>query len=72
MPRKAIYEDSFVYVIAGGVFDYRKVDVARRELDYVIVKNGVKEGEMLVTEMLQGVAPGMPAQVKLSSKGKSS
>jgi multidrug efflux pump subunit AcrA (membrane-fusion protein) len=70
VPRKAIYEDSFVYVIADGVFDYRRVDVARRELDYVIVKDGLKEGEMMVTEMLQGVASGMAAQVKLSSNGK--
>jgi hypothetical protein len=52
------------------VFDYRQVDVVRRELDYVIVKDGVKEGEMMVTEMLQGVASGMAAQVKLSSNGK--
>ena len=29
VPRKAFYEDTFVYVIADGVFDYRKVDVAR-------------------------------------------
>ncbi len=70
VPRKAVYEDTYVYVIADGVFDYRRVDVARRELDYVIVKDGVKEGEMMVTEMLQGVASGMAAQVKLSSNGK--
>lgn len=68
--RKAVYEDTYVYVIADGVFDYRRVDVARRELDYVIVKDGLKEGEMMVTEMLQGVASGMAAQVKLSSNGK--
>ncbi|GAG98505.1 unnamed protein product, partial [marine sediment metagenome] len=55
---------------ADGVFDYRKVDVARRELENVIVKDGLKEGEMMVTEMLQGVASGMAAQIKLSSNGK--
>ena len=70
VPRKAVYKDTYVYVIADGVFDYRKVDVVRRELDCVIVKDGVKEGEMMVTEMLQGVASGMAAQIKLSSNGK--
>jgi RND family efflux transporter MFP subunit len=70
VPRKAVYEDTFVYVIADGKFDYRRVDVVRRELDCVIAKDGVKEGEMMVTEMLQGVASGMAAQIKLSSNGK--
>ena len=70
VPRKAIYEDEFVYVITKGAFDYRRVNIVRRELEYVIVTGGVKEGEMLVTEMLQGIASGMPARAKLSSKGK--
>lgn len=70
VPRKAVYEDTYLYVIADGVFDYRRVDIARMELDYVIVKDGVKEGEIMVTEMLQGVASGMAAQAKLSSNGK--
>ena len=72
VPRKAIYEDAFVYVISNGVFDYRRVDIARRESEYVIVTGGAKEGELLVTELLQGIAPGMAARAKLSSKGKES
>jgi multidrug efflux pump subunit AcrA (membrane-fusion protein) len=72
VPRKAIYEDAFVYVISNGVFDYRRVDIARRESEYVIVTGGAKEGELLVTELLQGIAPGMAARAKLSSKEKES
>ncbi len=70
VPRKSIYEDAFVYVISNGVFDYRRVEIARRESEYVIVTGGAKEGELLVTEVMQGVAPGMAARANLSSKGK--
>ncbi len=70
VPRKAIYEDAFVYVISKGVFDYRRINIVRREIENVIADKGVKEGEILVTEALQGIASGMAARAKLSSKGK--
>ncbi len=70
VPRKAIYEDAFVYVITQGVFDYRKINIVRSETGYVIATGGVEEGEILVTEALQGIASGMAARAKLSSNGK--
>lgn len=62
VPRRALYEDRFVYVINGGVFEYREVEIARMETNSAIVSGGLSNGDTLVTELLQGVAPGMPAK----------
>ena len=41
-----------------------QVEVVRSETDSVIVSGGLADGDMLVTDVLQGVSPGMPARVK--------
>ena len=64
VPRKALYEQEFVYIIEDGRFSYRQVQVVLKQPDYVIVNGGLKDGDLLVVEMLQGVAPGMLAQPK--------
>ncbi len=66
--RKALYEDRFVYVVDGGALDYREVQVARSLSDSVIVDAGLSTGDTLVTEVLQGVARGMPARAVLSAE----
>lgn len=67
VPRKALYEQEFVYVIEDERLSYRRLQIVRRQPDYVIAKGGLKDGDMLVVEMLQGVAPGMLAQPKQKS-----
>jgi len=64
VPHKALYEQKFVYVIQDGRLAARKVRIARQETDYVIINGGLRDGDMLVVELLQGVAPGMLAQPK--------
>ena len=66
IPRKALYKEKFVYVIKDGRLDYREVRIARKETNSIIVTGGIKDGETLVLEVLQGVAPGMLAKAKLS------
>jgi multidrug efflux pump subunit AcrA (membrane-fusion protein) len=66
IPRKALYKEKFVYVIKDGRLDYREVRIARKETNSIIVTGGIKDGETLVLEVLQGVAPGMLAKTKLS------
>ncbi len=61
VPRQAVYDDEYVYLVVDGRFEYRAVRIARRETESVIVTAGLKPGDTLVTELLQGVAPGMPA-----------
>lgn len=62
VPRKALYEQQYVYLVKDGRLDYRRVRVARREPEQVIVAGGLHEGEQLVVDMLQGVGPGMLAR----------
>ena len=65
VPNRAIYNERFVYRIRDGKLDFREVEVARRESATVIITNGLENGDTLVTEVLQGVAAGMPAMARL-------
>lgn len=62
LPRRALYENRYVYVINDGKFEYREVDIARMETNSAIINGGLSDGDTVVTELLQGVAPGMPAK----------
>jgi RND family efflux transporter MFP subunit len=64
VPREALYEQQFVYVVEDDKLSYRPVQVTRRQPDYVIVNGGLTDGDLLVVEMLQGVTPGMLARPK--------
>ena len=62
VPPKAIYDDSYVYLIADGRLARRPVRILRWESKHVIIGGGIANGDTLVVEIMQGVAPGMPAQ----------
>jgi multidrug efflux pump subunit AcrA (membrane-fusion protein) len=62
IPRRALYEQQYVYLIENGELTRRDVSIARMETDEVILSGGLNNGDTLVTQVLQGVAPGMPAQ----------
>jgi membrane fusion protein (multidrug efflux system) len=62
IPRKALYDQRYAYVIQDGKLAQREIDIARVETDRVIAGGGIAEGDTLVVEPLQGVAAGMPAQ----------
>jgi RND family efflux transporter MFP subunit len=68
IPRKLIYNDQYVYLVNNGQLEYRKIDIARRELNSVIINGGLVINDTLVTEVLQGVAEGMPAEPILMAK----
>ncbi|MEW5924935.1 MAG: efflux RND transporter periplasmic adaptor subunit [Candidatus Zixiibacteriota bacterium] len=61
LPRHAIYSDSLVYLIENGVLAERKVSVARKEKETIIIDDGLNEGDSVVVDLMQGVVPGMPA-----------
>ncbi len=56
-----LYGDDTVYLLENGRLVKRKVTVARREIDRVLVTGGIEPGELLVTDLLEGVAEGMKA-----------
>jgi multidrug efflux pump subunit AcrA (membrane-fusion protein) len=65
IPRSAVYNSDYIYLIKDGKLDYRRIDIARREINSVIVNGAISDGDTLVTEVLQGVAPGMLAVANL-------
>ena len=69
---KALYNQKNVYLIKNGKLDYRELTIARKQTDFVIVTSGLAEGDTLVTEVLQGVAPGMLARAKSAETAEGS
>ncbi len=67
VPPKAIYEDGYVYLIIDGKLARRAVRILRRENNQVIVNDGIENGDTLVVEVMQGVAPGMPAKPRTAT-----
>ncbi len=66
IPKSAIYNDDYVYLINNRQLEYRQVEIARKEIETAIVASGLNENDTLVVEVLQGVAPGMPAVPRAS------
>jgi len=66
IPPKAVYEDSYVYLIVNGKLERRDISIARRETDRTIISSGLKNGDTVIVEIMQGVTPGMPASSKIN------
>ncbi|HOP07884.1 MAG TPA: efflux RND transporter periplasmic adaptor subunit [candidate division Zixibacteria bacterium] len=62
VPRSAIYDDHYVYLIRDGALQLQSIEIARKETEIALVNGGLKNGDSLVIQMLQGVAPGDPAR----------
>ena len=71
IPRRALYNEKFIYLIKEGKLDYREINIARMQTDAVIINGGIANGDTLVTDVLQGVASGMPALARETLKGES-
>ena len=72
VPQKAIGEfqgQQFVYVVgADDKVEYRNVTSGPQYQDLVIIENGVKAGEKVITEGLQKVKPGMTVVPETASE----
>ncbi len=69
IPSMALYEESYVYLIKDGKLARQNVNLIRRESSRVIISSGIKTGDMIVVEALQGVASGMLAKSKSNLSG---
>lgn len=59
IPRSALYGRNEIYVIGkDDILEKRAVTIASAERDMIIVSEGVKAGERIVTSPLRGAAPG--------------
>jgi len=68
VPRKSIYKGEYVYTIKDGKLNLEKLNIVRGEPDFVLAANTFAKGDILVTEILQGVSPGMPAAARYTSE----
>lgn len=65
LPRNLVHEDDRVWVFnEDGTLDIRKVDVALRGRDYVVVTGGLHPGERIVTTSLSAPVQGMALRVE--------
>ncbi|MCB9058948.1 MAG: efflux RND transporter periplasmic adaptor subunit [Calditrichae bacterium] len=65
VPRQAIYNDQYVYLIKNEQLFFQKVGIAFKQIESVIVTSGLTAGDTLVVELMQGIAAGMPAKPRL-------
>ena len=64
IPRPALRENNIVWVVDNnGLLSFRKVEVARLLSDKVILKSGLRQGEMIVTSPIQAVTDGMRVRI---------
>ena len=67
VPRQALYSERYVYLIKNNKLYYQEIDIVRKQEESVIVNSGLAAGDTLVIELMQGVAPGMPAEPRFLS-----
>ncbi|MGD8564334.1 MAG: hypothetical protein PVG03_17465, partial [Desulfarculaceae bacterium] len=67
LPRAVMHENDVVWVYdrEQEALKFRKVKVARRWGDKVLITGGLKQGELVVTSSLRSVSDGM--KVRLAS-----
>jgi len=64
IPRSALHQGDVVWVVDNdGRLHFRKVDVARVQGDDVMVQDGLKDGERVVTTPLKAVTNGMAVRI---------
>lgn len=72
IPRRALYEERYVYIVENGALLQRPVHIVRRNPETVVIDSGLQDGDTLVTELLQGVSPGMPAEARMPASAEDS
>jgi RND family efflux transporter MFP subunit len=65
LPQEAVHEDNTVYVVNGGEIFIKSVRPLRRLDNLVIVKEGIADGDQVVTRFPGVVSEGMKVRVKL-------
>ena len=69
IPRTGLRDDDRVYLIEDGVLVERRVEVVWRTGDHVLVKDGLEDGDRVITSRLASAVPGM--RVRLADTASS-
>jgi membrane fusion protein, multidrug efflux system len=72
IPRRAVYDNNIVYIVQNGALLEKRVDIIGAGVGAVMVRSGLADGDTLVTELLQGIAPGMAVIARLNGQELSS
>ncbi len=68
IPRRALYENSYIYRVVDGRLDHCDVTIAHRSDDSVVVETGLNDGDTVVVELLQGVSTGILAVPRINTE----
>lgn len=68
IPRKAIYDRNFVYIIEGNKLKKREVKITKFNKGTAIISEGLEENEILLTEALQNAYENFPVRLVEDSK----
>jgi RND family efflux transporter MFP subunit len=69
LPREAVREDGSVYVVKNGEIRLRPVKIVRRVGNHVYVKEGLSDGDQVVTFFPGVASEGMKVRISNSEKG---
>jgi RND family efflux transporter MFP subunit len=58
IPKKAVYQDSYVYVLEGSVLNRRDIELQWQDEHQALVSSGIKAGDRLITTPLGQVTSG--------------
>lgn len=67
LPQEAVHENSSVYVVEDGIVHIKPVKVFRRVDNRLYVKEGIKEGDQIITRFPGVATEGMKVRVRLKS-----
>ena len=71
IPRASLHQGNVAWVVNGdGVLQFRKVDVALHQGEGIIVRSGLKDGEMVVISSLKAVTDGMNVRTAIVKEPK--
>jgi RND family efflux transporter MFP subunit len=65
VPRSAMRPGQTVWVVKDGTLNFRKVDIARFEGGYVIIRSGLDDAETVVVSTVKAVSDGMKVRSTL-------
>jgi multidrug efflux pump subunit AcrA (membrane-fusion protein) len=68
LPDRAIYDNRYVYLVRNGELVRQEVEAVHFESESVLIGAGLAAGDTVVTQPLQGVAPGMAVRARIGEQ----
>jgi hypothetical protein len=69
IPRRSLLNGNQVLVVSNGVVELRTVEVGFKSLNAVEIRNGLRDGELVIAESLEQFRPGSRVRVERINEG---